>query len=215
MKNEIEPVQAGPGTDITAPHYLKDNPHWPLLNGKQKRFVILWYNAYESGMTNAEIYRRAYRRPELSATAASSKALRTTKSLKVAACMRFIDQHLLNETQISINALVQMDIEAAMFDPRDALDDEGKYLPLHKMPRHVARMIKKSYCKENVRNGTVTWHYEWKDGEPARTRLSKHAGYGNESVVNLKGGLDNTIEHTVDPAARARDMAKRILSNDE
>jgi hypothetical protein len=211
-KKEVEPVQQGPGTDIAAPHYLRDNPHWPKLKGRQKRFVVLWYNAPETGMSNADVYRRAYNRPEMSRLAATARAYKVLRTVAVSKCMRFIDEHILNDAQISLNTLVQLDIEAALFDPRDALDDQGDYLPLHKLPRHVARMVKKA--KKIRSKGPPQWSYEWKDNEPARNRLSKHAGYANESTVNVKGSVEGTTRHVVDVSERAADLAQRILDDE-
>ena len=174
-------------------HYYKDNPHWKTLNGRQKRFVVLWYNAQENGMTNAQIGRLASGEPDLPPHIASGRVTHMLRSPRVRKVMAHVNDTMANDISNLACTLMNQDAEAMQFDPRDAVDPiTGAFLPLHKMPKHVARMIKKSKCTRG-KGGREVWEYEFRSGDDARKRLAAHAGYANEKTVNVKGEMKNEV----------------------
>ncbi len=143
------------------------------LTPKQEAFAV----AYIKTGNASEAYREAYAAGKMTPESINVAACRALKNAKVALRIDELRAPALAAAEMTIQRTIQEAAHVCFSDVGDLLDDDGKLVPIRKLPRHVRAAI--SSVKFDKDTGKISEIKLW-DKNSGLEKAFKHLGLFRE-----------------------------------
>lgn len=186
----------------------------PLTSRKRERFAQL----IAQGFTQSDAYRQAFDtttdRPTTVWATAATTAADPLVSARIDYLRRDIAAHDQAAFYVTRSRVLAEIARIALADPRRLLDEQGKPLPLHKLPDDIAAAVEQVDILTGPDGQPTAWRYKLARKTAASDQLARMLGMYAADNRQRADSLADALARLADQTGTGPSLAARLIGSD-